>query len=616
MLMGYNCCVNEVLKQKIQVLPKNSGVYVMRDKSNNVIYVGKAKNLKNRVGGYFQNSIKHEKVQLMVDSIEDMEYFVVPSEYDAFVLERNLIAKYQPFFNILLKDGKQYPYLKFDLSKKFPRLEVARRVKGDHAKYFGPYLYPVRAEELINIVNYAFPLRTCTMIINQEKPKSRGCLNFDLGLCSAPCANKITEKDYMEIVKKVSRFLGGDSSEMLKILNEKMRIAAEAENFETALELKNKIAMVEKLDSKVITQLPNTASFDVLGCFCDGVFMSTCVMQIRGGRLLGVECFNLVNFSDNICEVMQNFVVDFYSQQVIPAKEILVGMDLSNKVLEEFFETQKNVKVNFVFVQKGVKKKLVEMANLNAQKYVERTIQSENRKNARTFGAITRLKSVLGLKELPVRMECYDISHLSGTEKVGSMVVFVNGEKKTKLYRKFRIRTVEGIDDFASLQEVLSRRVEEYKKQKDVSFSQKPNLIIIDGGKGQLHYSYQQTQELGFDVEMISLAKKFEEVFVVGDSTPHMLKRGSVELGVLQQIRDEAHRFAITFNRESRLKSAFKSPLLKVEGIGTKTAQNLIQKFGTVAKMKKATKEEIAKVSGINKNNLKNLLKYLEINEN
>lgn len=614
--MGYNCCVNEVLKQKIQVLPKNSGVYVMRDKSNNVIYVGKAKNLKNRVGGYFQNSIKHEKVQLMVDSIEDMEYFVVPSEYDAFVLERNLIAKYQPFFNILLKDGKQYPYLKFDLSKKFPRLEVARRVKGDHAKYFGPYLYPVRAEELINIVNYAFPLRTCTMIINQEKPKSRGCLNFDLGLCSAPCANKITEKDYMEIVKKVSRFLGGDSSEMLKILNEKMRIAAEAENFETALELKNKIAMVEKLDSKVITQLPNTASFDVLGCFCDGVFMSTCVMQIRGGRLLGVECFNLVNFSDNICEVMQNFVVDFYSQQVIPAKEILVGMDLSNKVLEEFFETQKNVKVNFVFVQKGVKKKLVEMANLNAQKYVERTIQSENRKNARTFGAITRLKSVLGLKELPVRMECYDISHLSGTEKVGSMVVFVNGEKKTKLYRKFRIRTVEGIDDFASLQEVLSRRVEEYKKQKDVSFSQKPNLIIIDGGKGQLHYSYQQTQELGFDVEMISLAKKFEEVFVVGDSTPHMLKRGSVELGVLQQIRDEAHRFAITFNRESRLKSAFKSPLLKVEGIGTKTAQNLIQKFGTVAKMKKATKEEIAKVSGINKNNLKNLLKYLEINEN
>lgn len=614
--MGYNCFVNEVLKQKIQVLPKNSGVYVMRDKSNNVIYVGKAKNLKNRVGGYFQNSIKHEKVQLMVDSIEDMEYFVVPSEYDAFVLERNLIAKYQPFFNILLKDGKQYPYLKFDLSKKFPRLEVARRVKGDHAKYFGPYLYPVRAEELINIVNYAFPLRTCTMAINQGKPKSRGCLNFDLGLCSAPCANKITEKDYMEIVKKVSKFLGGDSSEMLKILNEKMRFAAETENFETALELKNKIAMVEKLDSKVITQLPNTASFDVLGCFCDGIFMSTCVMQIRGGRLLGVECFNLVNFSENTREVMQNFVVDFYSQQVIPAKEILVGMDLSNKVLEEFFETQKNVKVNFVFVQKGIKKKLVEMANLNAQKYVERTIQSENRKNARTFGAITRLKSALGLRELPVRMECYDISHLSGTEKVGSMVVFVNGEKKTKLYRKFRIRTVEGIDDFASLQEVLSRRVEEYKKQKDVSFSQKPNLIIIDGGKGQLHYSYQQTQKLGFDVEMISLAKKFEEVFVVGDSTPHMLKRGSVELGMLQQIRDEAHRFAITFNRESRLKSAFKSPLLEVEGIGTKTAQNLIQKFGTVAKMKKATKEEIAKVSGVNKNNLNNLLKYLEINEN
>lgn len=606
--------MNEILKQKIRVLPKESGVYVMRDKSNNVIYVGKAKNLKNRVSGYFQNSIKHEKVQLMVDSIEDMEYFVVPSEYDAFVLERNLIAKYQPFFNILLKDGKQYPYLKLDLSKKFPRLEVARRVKGDHAKYFGPYLFPVKAEELIKIVNYAFPLRTCTMTINQDKPKARGCLNYDLGLCSAPCANKISEKEYSEIVKKVTKFLNGDSTEMLNILNEKMRTAADAENFETALELKNKIAMVKKLDSKIITQLPNTANFDVLGCFSDGMFMSTCIMQIRSGRLLGVECFNVVNFSDNKVEVMQNFVVDFYSQQVLPAKEILVGMDISNGVLEEFFQAQKNLKVNFVHVQKGIKKKLVDMANLNAQKYVERTIQSENRKNARTIGAITRLKTKLSLRELPVRMECYDISHLSGTEKVGSMVVFINGEKKTKLYRKFKIKTIEGIDDFASLQEVLKRRVEEYKKQKDISFSQKPNLIVIDGGKGQLNYCHKQVQELGFDVEMISLAKKFEEVFVVGDSLPHMLARGSVELGVLQQIRDEAHRFAITFNRESRLKSSFKSPLLEVEGIGEKTSQNLIKKFGTISKMKKATAEQLSEVSGINKNNLKNLLKYLEIN--
>lgn len=608
--------MNEILKQKIKVLPKDSGVYIMRDKSNNVIYVGKAKNLKNRVSGYFQNSQKHEKVQLMVDSIFDMEYFVVPSEYDAFVLERNLIAKYQPFFNILLKDGKQYPYLKLDLSKKFPRLEVVRKVKRDHAKYFGPYLYPIRAEELIKIVNYAFPLRTCSGVINSDKPKQRGCLNFDLGLCCGPCAGKITEKEYMDIVKSATKFLEGDSSEMLKILKNKMQIAADAENFETALDLKNKIAMVERLDSKIITQLRGTADFDVLGVSSDGVFVSTCVMQIRGGRLLGVECFNIVNFSDNLVEVLQNFVVDFYSQQVIPAREILVGMDISNDVLEEFFQTQKGMKVNFVHVKKGEKKKLVDMANLNAQKYVERTLSLENRKNARTVGAVNRLKQQLALKELPVRMECYDISHLSGTEKVGSMVVFINGEKKTKLYRKFRIKTVEGIDDFASLVEVMKRRVEEYNKQKDLSFSQKPNLIVVDGGKGQLGACHAQIQELGFDVEMISLAKKFEEVFVVGDSRPHMLARGSVELGLLQQIRDEAHRFAITFNRESRLKSTFRSPLLEVEGIGKKTAQNLVEKFGTLAKMKKADPNEIAKVSGINKNNLKNLLKYLKINEN
>lgn len=606
--------MNEILRQKIKVLPKDSGVYVMRDKSNNVIYVGKAKNLKNRVSGYFQNSTKHEKVQLMVDSVFDMEYFVVPSEYDAFVLERNLIAKYQPFFNILLKDGKQYPYLKLDMSKKFPRLEVVRRVKRDHAKYFGPYLFPIKAEELIKIVNYAFPLRTCSGKIDPNKPKQRGCLNFDLGLCCGPCAGGVSEKEYMGVVKKVTKFLGGDSSEMLQILKDKMRIAAEAENFETALELKNKIAMVERLDSKIITQLRDTSNFDVLGVSSDGVFVSTCVMQIRGGRLLGVECFNIVNFSDNLVEVLQNFVVDFYSQQVLPAKEILVGMDISNDVLEEFFQTQKGVSVNFVHVKKGVKKQLVDMANLNAQKYVERTTTAENRKNARTVGAMNRLKQELNLKQLPVRMECYDISHLSGTEKVGSMVVFVNGEKKTKLYRKFKIKTVEGIDDFASLCEVMKRRVEEYKKQKDVSFSQRPNLIVIDGGKGQLHSCFEQIQELGFCFEMISLAKKFEEVFVVGESSPHMLGRGSVELGLLQQIRDEAHRFAITFNRESRLKSAFRSPLLEVEGIGKKTAQNLTKKFGTLPKMKDAEPSEIAKVSGINKNNLKNLLKYLEIN--
>ena len=586
--------MNQVLKQKILVLPTHSGVYVMKDKGGNVIYVGKAKNLKNRVSQYFQNSVKHEKVKLMVENIFDMDYFVVPGEHDAFVLERNLIAKYQPFFNILLKDGKQYPYLKIDLSKEFPKIEVTRRVKADKAKYFGPYLYPIKAEELIKIVNYAFPLRTCSLKINQQKPQSRGCLNFDLGLCCAPCANKITKDEYMKILKRAMRFLSGDSAEMLEILTNKMQTAAQAENFEVALELKNKISMVKKLEDKVITQLTKTSNFDVLGAFEDGVFVSTCVMQIRGGKLLNVECFNLVNLSDDKKEILQNFICEYYYQQVIPAKDILVGFEVSQSILEQFFLEKKGVNVNIIRPQKGMKYKLVEMANLNAQKYVERSVDKDKNTNLRTLGAISRLQEKLNLKTTPTRIECFDISHLGGEETVASMTVFINGEKAKKFYRKFKIRTVDGINDFDSMKEVISRRVEEYQKQKDISFSQKPNLIVVDGGKGQLSSACAVLE--GFDVDVISLAEKFDEVFVPNTSGPIMLKRGSVELRLLQNIRDEAHRFAITFNRNNRLKKVFKSPLLEVAGIGEVTAKNLTKAYSTIANMKGATKEELLKI--------------------
>ena len=604
--------MNQVLKQKILVLPTHSGVYVMKDKGGNVIYVGKAKNLKNRVSQYFQNSVKHEKVKLMVENIFDMDYFVVPGEHDAFVLERNLIAKYQPFFNILLKDGKQYPYLKIDLSKEFPKIEVTRRVKADKAKYFGPYLYPIKAEELIKIVNYAFPLRTCSLKINQQKPQSRGCLNFDLGLCCAPCANKITKDEYMKILKRAMRFLSGDSAEMLEILTNKMQTAAQAENFEVALELKNKISMVKKLEDKVITQLTKTSNFDVLGAFEDGVFVSTCVMQIRGGKLLNVECFNLVNLSDDKKEILQNFICEYYYQQVIPAKDILVGFEVSQSILEQFFLEKKGVNVNIIRPQKGMKYKLVEMANLNAQKYVERSVDKDKNTNLRTLGAISRLQEKLNLKTTPTRIECFDISHLSGEETVASMTVFINGEKAKKFYRKFKIRTVDGINDFDSMKEVISRRVDEYQKQKDISFSQKPNLIVVDGGKGQLSSACAVLE--GFDVDVISLAEKFDEVFVPNTSGPIMLKRGSVELRLLQNIRDEAHRFAITFNRNNRLKKVFKSPLLEVAGIGEVTAKNLTKAYSTIANMKGATKEELLKISGVNSKNIENLMKFLKNN--
>ena len=602
--MQYNNPMNQILKQKLSSLPSASGVYVMKDISGNVIYVGKAKNLKNRVSQYFNKKTATDgytfKVKTMVDKIYDFEYFITLSEMDALALENNLIKKHQPFFNILLKDSKTYPYIRIDTKQDFPRVEVVRKVKKDGAKYFGPYFAGVRASELVKVINSAFEVRTCNLKIRPDKPAKRECLNFSLGLCKAPCTNRITADEYKKIVANVVDFLNGNDTTILKRLQQKMLAYAENENFEKALELREEIKMVKKLSQRVVAEVPKKEEIDVFAYETNNMVGAISHLVVRGGKVVGVQNLSTIDASLSGGEVLTNFILQYYENSFVPAL-ILVSDSLeSAEDLSKLLSAGKKVEIHFA--QRGYKHKLVEMARANAKEHLEKSTLQEKSKFDATIGAMQNLQNALNLKKLPKRIECYDISNTQGTNSVASMTVAINGALAKKHYRKFKIKTIEGPNDFESLAEVITRRLAELDKAKDESFAQKPDLIVIDGGKGQLSKTSAVLFAKRQDIEIISLAEKFDEVFVPHQSTPIMLKRASVELRLIQNLRDEAHRFAITFHRNLRQKSALKSPLDDIKGIGEVKKRALVKQFGTIEQIKNASPSELALVKGIDPN--------------
>ena len=580
--------MNDKIKQSLKTLTTQPGVYVMHSKSGAVIYVGKAKNLKNRVSQYFNNSPKPTKVMAMVQNVEYFEYFITLSERDAFALENNLIKKYKPFYNILLKDDKAYPYIRVTVKDEYPRMEVVRKVKKDGAKYFGPYISSISPYKLIKIVNMAYPLRTCKQKLT--KKVQRPCLNYSLGLCSAPCAKLVSPKDYKQIVQKAMDFLRGNDSEIEEILQKKMEVASSHENFERALEIRDMIKMVRALKQRVVADVPNDYVVDVISYVNNGVIGAICVMTIRHGKVLGVTSQSVVDASLSESDTMESFLMQYYSRHEQP-KEILLNMPVSENI---------DLHAKIIVPKKAQKKRLVEMATLNGKEHLEKVQYNEDIEYDKTIGALEKLKQKLNLKNVPNRMECYDISHISGTNQVASMVVFIAGRPAKKMYRKFKIQGLNKADDFGSLKQTLTRRFKELDGE-DESFSQKPDLMVIDGGKGQLSSTYEILKEFNLetDIDMISLAKQFEEVFIVGQSQPIMLERGSSELRVLQSIRDEAHRFAITFHRRLRTKNEIKSPLDDIKGLGKVKKKALFNQFSSVDEIKKASIEELALVKGI-----------------
>ena len=540
-----------LIKEKLKSLPKTSGVYIMKDAHGQIIYIGKAKNLKNRVSQYFMKTQKQFKVQAMVEKIADFDYFLTPTEIDALALESNLIKKHQPFYNILLKDGKAFPYIKINVKEDFPRLEVVRRVKNDGSRYFGPYISGINVYEIVDLINYVFPIRKCNLKIN-NKCQNRECLNFSLGLCSAPCTNRIDRENYKIYIDEIVDFLNGNDALIEKKLQEKMQIQVETENFENAIETREKIKMLEKLKNKSVASLPKDIALDAFTLASSTQGDAICVMNIRSGKVLGINCYYAPNGADNE-NALSSFIVQYYNQNIEPPKEILTSPAIHDA---ESISKVLNKNINIHFAQKGIKKKIVDMATSNATEFLFKQSSLEERKRTNILNALESLKEKLSLSKLPKRMECYDISHLFGEESVGSMVVFENGIPKKKDYRKFKIKTVEGINDFASIKEVLTRRLNRLN-EKSGSFSSVPDLIVIDGGKGQLSSAIEAFKENGFSCDVVALAEKFDEVFVPNSSYPVMLERGSPELTMLQRLRDEAHRFAITFHKSRKEKKAF-----------------------------------------------------------
>ncbi len=589
--------MNDKIRQKLKTLTTKPGVYVMRNKSGEIIYIGKAKNLKNRVSQYFRNSPKPSKVQAMVNNVDDFDYFIAVSELDALGLESNLIHKHQPFYNILLKDGKAFPYIKIDLKEDFPRLEIVRKVKkNDGCKYFGPYIAGIDPREILKTINMAFKIRTCKLKINSSTHAKRECLNYSLGLCLAPCTGRTTKEEYGEEIKKVVRFLNGNDDEIEKVLKDKMGIASNLQNFERAIELRESLKMVAKLKQRVVANLPKDVNKDVFAYYTDGISGVINVMVVRGGKILGIVNFEQSDAELEESDTLFNFISQYYGNMLVP-NEIIVSHPIDEELLKNFLE--KNVKV--ISNPHGVNLTLLKMAKENAEEYLEKKMEKEKIAYNSSIGAMKMLQEKLSLKNLPKRIECYDISHISGTNKVASMVVFVNGTAKKKEYRKFKIKTVEGNDDFASLKETLSRRLQRYKDQNGESFKEKPDLLVIDGGKGQLSSCYEilRSFNLEKEIDIISLAKKLEEVYTVHSNLPVILKYGSAELKLLQRVRDEAHRFAITFHRQIRTNAQTHLELEEIKGLGKVKINALLKAFGSTENIKNASIEELCLVKGI-----------------
>ena len=596
-----------VLSEKLKLLPEEPGVYVMLDAYGNVIYVGKARVLKNRVRQYFHSSQKPEKVAAMVANIADFYYVITKSELDALSLENNLIKKYKPKYNILLKDDKTYPYIRVALSEKYPAFGMTRKhTRG--GKYFGPYMGGVRVRDVLEILNIAFGVRICTTAIG-AKPK-KPCLNYHIGRCAAPCAHLISEEEYAVRVKAAVRFLSGEGGNVEELLRERMQTFAEAEEFELALDCRNKLEMLSKIALKRITALSSAVDADVVAYVSNNLYSAVNVLVVRGGIMQGAETFAVENASSD-GEALTSFLTQYYSRHPVPS-ELVLQEFCERELISEYARGLSGKAVTVTVPKQGIRRRLLDMAESNASDYLEKSVDKIRHKEDMTVNACKRLQEILGLSRYPRRMECYDISNISGVDKVGSMVVFIDGEAERESYRRFRIRTVEGANDFASLQEVLARRLAKLGTDEEERFP-KPDLVIIDGGKGQLSAVAQVFAQCGAKgIDLISLAKREEEVFTVHGGAPIVLDKRDYCLQMLQRIRDEAHRFAITFFRNIHSKQSLTSVLTEIPGVGKIKRKALIDAFGSIDKLMRAAQSEIAAVPGIGEALAAVIRKYFE----
>ncbi len=578
------------LNQKISILPQQPGVYIYKNEKGKILYIGKAKILKNRVRSYFQKNHPDAKVRALVSQINDIEYIICNSEKEALILEYNLIKKHRPPYNIQLKDTG-YPYIKIT-NETFPRIIIIRKIRSDGARYLGPFTSTRPLKATLKLLNKLFPSRQCKKLEQRKRP----CLNYQIKKCPGVCAGLMSNEDYIKNIESALSFLTGHREQLAKKLEKEMYKASDELNFEKAAILRDQIDLLRNITRR--RQVVDTSlERDYIAITRDGDDACAVVIQLRDGKILGKESFILEQTQTSILsKILKTFLQEYYMHtDFIPVSIDLQELPEDANLLEEWLRERRGKKITFHYPQKGERLKLLQMALNNAQLKLEEEKIAKEEAEARTTKAVKELQEELKLPILPRRIIAFDISNLSDTNKVASLVTFVNGIPRKKDYRRFRIKTVIGQDDFACMAEVVTRHFTRLL-EKNMKL---PDLILIDGGKGQLHSAKIVLDRLNIKNQMIiGLAKRLEEIYLIDKKEPIILKRNSKALLLLQKIRDEAHRFAIAYHRKLRKKTLLKSELEDITGIGRTRSLLLLKAFGSVAKIKEATFEELTQVKG------------------
>ena len=605
---------NTGVRNRLNRIPMKPGVYLMRGPNGEILYVGKASKLKNRIRSYFTGKThSHPKIETLVNTLVDFEFIITESEQEALILESNLIKNHKPKFNSRLKDDKSYPFIKIDVSEKFPQVYVTRNVSNDDARYFGPYTDAGSVRRTLSLLNKLFPYRSCTKQITGSD--DRACLDFHIKRCAGPCIGVVDDIEYNKIIDQVILFLEGDTKQIVNSLRLQMRKAAESLKFEKAASLRDQLKSIEKVHQgqKVLTLKSN--NMDIIGSSQSSYEAWIEVFFIRQGKLIGRENYLMdVGIADSISEVESAFLKQFYGVTPYVPPLILTQHEIleEKQAIQSFLSEKRGNKVVLLHPKRGDRKKLVDMVTENARLGMEQLRITRFSETDSDDKAMLEVQEALNLPKLPNRIECYDISNIQGTNAVGSMVVFENGAPKTSDYRRFQIKSVKGVDDYSMMREMLTRRFNRMsnlsnkntaglqKPSNQEAWTIKPDLVLIDGGKGHLGAALQVFLEMGIsDVPLASLAKENEELFT--PESPHsiLLPKNSPGMYLVQRARDEAHRFAITYHRKRRSNQSFQSSLDLIPGIGPKKRRSLLRKYGSIKNIKESSLEDIATTPGI-----------------
>lgn len=607
--------MNQILEFKLSQLPESPGVYQMK-RGGEIIYVGKAINLKNRVRQYFHYSREHTaKVQAMVTNIDDFDIILCDTELEALILECNLIKEHRPYYNILLKDDKQYPYIRIDMKQDYPRVELVRRTQKDGAKYFGPYIGATVVRDVLEVLHNSFPLRTCKMDLQFGKGvggKHRPCIRHQMGLCLAPCTGSVMPGQYVQMLDEIIAFLNGRHEDVVEKLRARMMEASASMEFEKAAMYRDRVAAMEQVLQKQKAITVGGGDQDVIAVASDGVDVIVVVIFMREGKILGSDHYVMQRAEAQESEGLAMFLLQYYDAVPYIPKEIILGEPCDDlEVMEKLLSEKKGARVRITLPKRGEKVRLVEMARKNASDIANKRREQFIRQKSRTIGACKELGEALGLDFVPRRIEGYDISNTQGTLSVASMVVAINGQPARSQYRHYRIKTVIGANDFASMAEVIGRRFTRGERErleakaKGVApdgFADLPDLVLIDGGPEQLRFALDSIHTIPMEKypAMFGLAKRLEEIYLPDREDPIRLDEHSEALRLIQRIRDEAHRFAITHHRGLRAKRSVASRLEEIPGIGATRRRALLTHFPNIDAIKNATMEELLQVQGMN----------------